>query len=94
MPPDCHRLDLPEPEVEEDRLLRPLVHAPAVRAGLGDPQRSAVEEGYCFLDRAGVELATLPQSVDRLPQAAHSTSSRISAARAHSSSVGTSAYRT
>ena len=41
---------------------------------------------------AGIELAALPEALDRLPHGSrHSTSSRIAAARAHSSSVGTSA---
>src|SRR5206468_691991 len=38
------RLDLAEPEVEEDRLLRPLVDDPLVAALLGDPHLASVEE--------------------------------------------------
>jgi hypothetical protein len=86
-----HRLHLPEPEVEEDRLLRPLVDDPAVLARLRDAELAAVEQLDRLLDGRGVELAALPQLVDALAQAHGSTSSRIAAALAHSSSVGTSA---
>ncbi len=88
---DLHRLDLAEPEVEEDRLLRPLVHDPAVGPGLGDTKLAPVEQVDRLLDRPGVELAALPHGLDRLAERHQRTSSRIAAARAHSSSVGTSA---
>ena len=47
-----------------------------------------------FLDACCVERAALPRVLDALAQLRHRTSSRIAAARTHSSSVGTSAYRT
>ena len=84
--------------MSEDRLLRPLVHDPAVRAGLGDARLALVEHAHRLLDRGGAVhcvVGRLPQAVDLAGQlGAHSTCSRIAAAWAHSSSVGTSAMRT
>ena len=87
---DLHRLDLPEAEVEEDRLLRPLVHDPAVGAGLGDPHLAAVEEVDRLLDGLCLELAGFPHLLDSLRE----PSQHILQHRdrpTHSSSVGTSA---
>src|SRR6188472_2703092 len=86
-----HRLDLAQAEVEKDCLLRPFVHDPAVLAAFGDAKLSAVEQRDRLLDRLRIERAALPKLVDLLAQLAHSTSSRMAAARAHSSSVATSA---
>jgi len=71
-----HRLDLPHPEVLEDRSLRLLVYAPVAVYLLGDAHLTAIERRDHALD------------------VHHDTSRRISAARLHSSSVGTSAKRT
>ena len=88
---DLDRLDLPQAEVEEDRLLRPLVDDPAVVARLGDPELATVEQVDRLLDRLRLDLTALPQLLDPLLEAHQRTSSRIAAARAQSSSVGTSA---
>ncbi len=74
---DVHRLDLAQAEVEEDRLLRPLVDHPLALALLGDPCLAAVEEGDRLLDCITVELAALPQLVDALGQLHHASSSPI-----------------
>ena len=71
------RLHLPEPEVLEDRFLRLLVDAPVAVHGLRHAKLAPIEGCDYLLDALGV----------------HSTSSRIPAARLHSSKVGTSASR-
>src|SRR4029453_10943503 len=53
-------LDLAEAEVEEDRLLGPLVHNPALAASLGDAELAAVEQLDGLLDGLGIKLAALP----------------------------------
>ena len=63
---DVHRLDLANAEVEQDRLLDPLVHLPATVDGLGDADRAGVEERDRLLDGGGVERARLPHPVDLL----------------------------
>ena len=68
---------LPQAEILEDRLLRFAVDPPAVAVRLRDADVPAVEAGDDLLDPLGVQRI----------------SSRIDAARRHSSSVGTSASR-
>ena len=63
-PADIHRLDLAEPEVEEDRLLRPLVDDPPVRAGLGNAQLAPVEQVDRLFDRLGLDASLVPELVD------------------------------
>src|SRR5205807_7260019 len=75
--PDLLRFHVAQAEVLEDRLRRFVVHPPVAVVGLRHAQLTAVEPGDHLLDALGV----------------HSTSSRISAARLHSSSVGTSPSR-
>ena len=75
--PDFLRRHLSQAEVLEDGLLRLRIHAPVAAVGLGNPQLAAIECGDHLLDTFCV----------------HRTSSRISAARWHSASVGTSASR-
>ena len=74
---DRHRLDLAQAEVLEDRLLRLDVDDPVVAVRRGDAALAAVER-----------RDDLERELGR-----HSTRSRISTARAHSSSEGTSATR-
>ena len=74
--PDLDRLDLPQPEVLEDRGLCLLVDPPVVADLLRDADFATIERGDRFLD---VHQAT---------------SRKISAARSHSSNVGTRAKRT
>ena len=68
---------LAQAEVFEDRFLRLLVDAPAVAVRFGDAHVAAVEPGDDLFDALGVQRS----------------SSRIAAARRHSSSVGTRASR-
>src|SRR5207237_1585003 len=75
--PDFLRNQVAQAEVLEDCLLRFAVDAPVVTVGLCDADFSTVERSDQFLDALGV----------------HRTARRISAARTHSSSVGTSAMR-
>ena len=88
------RLHLAQPEVEQDRLLRPLVHHPVVvppSATRTSPRSSKRIASSTARDPP----RRCPQLVD--PCEARSftgASSRISAARSHSASVGTSANRT
>src|SRR3954452_1256707 len=77
---DLTRLQLAEAEVLENRALGFLVHAPAAVDGLRDARLAAIESCDHLLDPLGGELG-------------HNTRSRISAARSHSASVGTSASR-
>ena len=72
---DLDPLDLPQAEVQENRLLHPFVHGPAVVAALGDPNVSRIEEGDGVLDWGGVELPGLPQLVDPCRQLHHAGSS-------------------
>ena len=86
-PADLHRLDLPQPEVEEDRLLHPLVDDPAAVDRLGDPDLAAVEQLDRLLDRRRRRARRSPTSSSIRSRRRHQrTSSRIAAARAHSSS--------
>src|SRR5205823_5785532 len=78
--PDLPRLQLTEPEVLENRALGLLVHAPVAVDRLCDPRLAAVERRDQLLDALRCEVA-------------HSTRSKILAARTHSASVGTSASR-
>ena len=48
--------------VEEEYLLRPLVHDPGTVSVLGDAYLAAIEECECLLDRPEVELPALPGS--------------------------------
>src|SRR5262249_52654986 len=48
--PERRRLGAAQPEVEQDRLLQPLVHAPRAVLLLGDARRAAVERGERELD--------------------------------------------
>ena len=93
-----HRLDLAEAEVEEDRLLHPLVHAPVAVARLGDPDRACIEQRDRLLDGLGVELTdshiSSIRSASSIVRFCQSTLPRISTARSHSSCVGTRAKRT
>ncbi len=73
------RLHPAQAEVLEDRLLGLHVHAPAAVGRLRHPRLAAVERRDDRLDPVGRER--------------HRASPRISAARRHSSSVGTSAMR-
>jgi hypothetical protein len=59
-------LDLSEAEVEEDRLLDPLVHDPLVTYLFGDPQLPGVETGDRLLDGCRLEHVRLPELLDAL----------------------------
>ncbi len=61
---DLHRLDLAQAEVEENRLLRPLVDEPLAVALLGHPHLTLVEQSNGLLDRRRIELVILPEGVD------------------------------
>ena len=74
---DLHRLHLAQAEVEEDRLLRPLVDDPLAVAPLGDARLAAVELPDRLLDHVGVELAALPEVVDALRDVHQGASSPI-----------------
>ena len=74
-PADLHRLDLAEPEVEENRLLRPFVHDPLSVARLGYARLTGVEQAHGLLDRLGIELAALPDLVDARRDVHHRASS-------------------
>ena len=99
--PGPHRLHAPEAEVEQDRLLEPLVDDPLAAHRLGHPDGAPVEEGNGLLDgllvggrgqQVGVVVRLADQFLD-----AHDGASRArqaAAARAHSFRVGTRAMRT
>ena len=78
--PDLLGLHLPHLEIREDRALGFLVHLPFAVHPLGDADLAAVERADDLLDPLRRKLA-------------HSACSRISPARRHSASVGTSAIR-
>ena len=80
-PADVHRLDLAHPEVEEDRLLQPLVDHPAVFAGLGDANVATIECRDGILDDRRLDLIRFPQLVDALREIHHGASSRIGCVR-------------
>ncbi len=84
-PADLHGLDLSQPEVEENRLLHPLVDGPLVACLLRDPDVPRVEAGDRLLDRLGLDLAGLPQLVDALAKLHHAASSPIGLVRKRSS---------
>ena len=65
-PADVHRLNLADPEVEQDRLLHPLVHEPPVTGRLRDANRSRVEQADHLLDHGRVERTGLPHLLDLL----------------------------
>ena len=76
-PADLHRLDLAQPEVEKDRLLRPLVDGPFAVPSFGDAHFAAVEEADRGLDGLGIELVALPEVVDALRNVHQRASSPI-----------------
>ena len=82
---DLHRLDLAQPEVEEDRLLRPVVDDPLAVALLRDARFASVEKRDRGLDRLRVELAALPDLVDARCEVHQAPSSPIAPRTSRSS---------
>ena len=93
---DVDGLRATQSKVEQDRLLPPLVDGPALGPWLGAPHLAPVQEKDRLVDCLRVHLPCLESRLDAVTQpgdARQRTPSRISTARWHSSSVGTSASR-
>ena len=76
--PNFHRLDLAQAEVEEDRLLDPLVDDPGIVSLLRHANVASVQAREGVLDGLGVEGAAGPQVIDPLGELHQRPSSPIS----------------